>query len=336
MGKYLFDILNENEEFKIKVLTRRHKGVKFSEFIDRVSYLPKAFFIPYYNYLRKLKDLNEFDYIILNGVPSTIIGSWCLPRSLWEKCIVYIHGTELENYQRQSLFSKNTLYKNYFPLIKASGKIVFCSKFLMDKFKENGVVGDFVTISNFIDKNTFYKIDDYPRKNILLSVGRITKTKGYDLMLDDFKELINKGYDYKWWIIGEGPYKKSLEFKIKNLKLSKHVLLLGKKPIEQLNRYYSQAKLFWLYSESESFGLSYLEANMCGIPFIAKKIPGLEEIRNNEVNSYYRENYGSFSDFIDFLESEDEKQQKELEIITFARQFSKQKFEEKWLDLLSK
>ncbi|PGS56023.1 glycosyltransferase family 4 protein [Bacillus sp. AFS041924] len=334
MAKYLFEILINQKNINVNLITRKHKSITELTNITRISYIPKLFFLPYYFHLKKI-DLDKYNYIILNGFPSTIIGSLCIPRSLWAKCIVYIHGTELENFNSKNELIKRSFYKNYFSILRKSKYVVFCSEFLMNKFTKKNIYGNFICIPNFIDHKKFYKKyqTGYEDK-ILLSVGRIIKEKGYSLMLDDFKELRDKKFNYKWWIIGDGPYKQELQKKIKEFNLSDDIIFLGNVPNEKLINYYSKASIYWSYSQFESFGLTFLEANACGIPFLAKDIEGIKHFRIDNVNSYYRENYKLLSDFITYYESR--KKVDIDEIIKSSLRFNKDNFQKKWLNLLSK
>ncbi|MBD1221302.1 glycosyltransferase [Virgibacillus halodenitrificans] len=61
----------------------------------------------------------------------------------------------------------------------------------------------------------------------LLSVSRLDPNKGLDLAIDALKILLNKGYDIKWFILGDGNYRKELENKISENGLLKNFILLG-------------------------------------------------------------------------------------------------------------
>ena len=66
---------------------------------------------------------------------------------------------------------------------------------------------------------------------------------------------------------------------VKDKNLNNNVTFLGKIRREELPWYYSSSNLLWLLSrrESESFGLVFTEAQMCGLPVLALKISGVVE-----------------------------------------------------------
>ena len=53
------------------------------------------------------------------------------------------------------------------------------------------------------------------REIILLTVGRLIESKGYDLALQACKVLKEKNFPIKWYVIGEGNQRKNIEQKMK-------------------------------------------------------------------------------------------------------------------------
>ena len=73
----------------------------------------------------------------------------------------------------------------------------------------------------------------YPREYrnesgvILLSIGRLTKLKGFNLAIEAAKLLKEKGIKFKWFILGDGELQSELEKQIEKLNVSDCVELLG-------------------------------------------------------------------------------------------------------------
>lgn len=62
----------------------------------------------------------------------------------------------------------------------------------------------------------------------IVSVGRLeVNIKGYDLVVSVANRLSNEGYDFKWYILGEGSGRAWLEEKIKEYSLQSKLILLG-------------------------------------------------------------------------------------------------------------
>jgi N-acetyl-alpha-D-glucosaminyl L-malate synthase BshA len=82
-------------------------------------------------------------------------------------------------------------------------------------------------------------------------------------------------------MVGDGPDRPAAEEEARRLKVSDGVAFLGK--IDEVAPLLAAAHVFLLPSESESFGLSALEALACGVPVVASRVGGLPElIRDGE------------------------------------------------------
>ena len=62
---------------------------------------------------------------------------------------------------------------------------------------------------------------------IILSIGRLTELKGFDMAIESAYLLKNKGIKFSWFILGQGELKKDLEELIKKYDVQDCVKLLG-------------------------------------------------------------------------------------------------------------
>jgi phosphatidylinositol alpha-1,6-mannosyltransferase len=112
-------------------------------------------------------------------------------------------------------------------------------------------------------------------KKVIVSVGRLVHRKGQDVLIAAMPEIIKSIDDVHLLLIGEGPYKKELEKRIKNLGLENRVTFLGRVQYTDLPRYICVGDVFAMPSRSrlaglevEGLGIVYLEASACGLPVI--------------------------------------------------------------------
>jgi len=107
------------------------------------------------------------------------------------------------------------------------------------------------------------------RKNIVLSVGRLIKSKHHDTLIRLFAQ-INK-QDWKLVIVGYDHLKQKnmvrLKKLIKDLGVEDRVILAGKQ--RQIERFYLQSKIFAFTSSSEGFPNVIGEAMSSGIPVVS-------------------------------------------------------------------
>ncbi|MEO0211011.1 MAG: glycosyltransferase family 4 protein [candidate division WOR-3 bacterium] len=105
-------------------------------------------------------------------------------------------------------------------------------------------------------------------RRIVLFSGIMTGRKGEKELIRAFAFL--KGEE-RLIMIGYGPREHEARTLISELGLSERITLVGPVPRERMTLYYNAADLFALPSHSEGFALSYMEAMLCGTPFLADK-----------------------------------------------------------------
>ena len=123
------------------------------------------------------------------------------------------------------------------------------------------------------------------KRNIILSAGRLTEQKGFDLLIEVAKIVLEKNENWKWYILGDGEDKEKLEEKIQKYGLQNKLILKGS--VRDIDIYYDQAAMFVLTSRYEGFGLVLTEAKQKYLPCISFECPaGPAEIIMNSINGY--------------------------------------------------
>ena len=105
------------------------------------------------------------------------------------------------------------------------------------------------------------------REPFILSVGRLTKQKRFDVLIDAFKIFVKETPHWRLIIAGEGPLRKVLQKKISDLNLHNQVKLIGN--ISDLAPLYKSCGIFTLSSDYEGFPTVLLEAASYGCPIVA-------------------------------------------------------------------
>jgi phosphatidylinositol alpha-1,6-mannosyltransferase len=120
-----------------------------------------------------------------------------------------------------------------------------------------------------------------PDELLLLTVGRLQRRKGHDLVLRALAGLEN-GLQLRYLIIGDGEERPRLERMVVDLKLGDRVRFAGVVPGEVLPVYYAAADIFVHPNridgiDIEGFGIVFLEAAASEVPVIAGTSGGTPE-----------------------------------------------------------
>ncbi|MEQ8583495.1 MAG: glycosyltransferase family 4 protein [Marinoscillum sp.] len=108
-------------------------------------------------------------------------------------------------------------------------------------------------------------------------VGRLTPQKSPATFLDIARELTSLGYDFHYFIMGDGYLRSELEENVKTSNFSDRVTFTGFLERTRLLQKLNEMDLLVMPSASEPFGLVALEAIMKKIPVAAAKGSGVGE-----------------------------------------------------------
>ena len=121
----------------------------------------------------------------------------------------------------------------------------------------------------------------------LISVGRLSREKGYEDLLDVFKLIHQEEPSWRLDIIGDGAQKNLLGDRIFNEGLKECVTLHGFQDKTFINNLLSKSSIYLMTSVTESFGIVLIEAMSYGLPCVAfDSAEGATELIHDGVNGY--------------------------------------------------
>jgi glycosyltransferase involved in cell wall biosynthesis len=167
---------------------------------------------------------------------------------------------------------------------KKVDRFISLTEFGKQQFIKGGILERKIAVKpNFVED---INILNKEKQNYYLFVGRISKEKGLETLLESWRKISgNIGYELK--IIGDGPLKNELEQKYET---NNRIKFLGELPREEVFNYISTAKYVVVPSICyESFGMVAIEAFSACTPVIASKIGALESIVTNNINGFHFE-----------------------------------------------
>ena len=131
-------------------------------------------------------------------------------------------------------------------------------------------------------------------QKIILFAHRLSKRKGAHYLPEILEKIAdaklrnnaNDAKDFVLIVIGDGPERKDLEFRIQNLGLTSSVRFLGWVPQDKMADYFAIADVFIMSSEEEGFPHVLLESMAAGISFVAFDVGGVKEIIPKKMERY--------------------------------------------------
>lgn len=176
----------------------------------------------------------------------------------------------------KNLKEEQTAYNKY-------DKVVCVSRSVDDIMRKAYGLKNTLTIYNPLDRESIISLGeqqssfeiDKSNYNIV-SVGRYTKQKGYDLLLPVIAKVRVAHPNVHLWLIGEGAERTALEQQAAELGIAEHVTFTGflKNPYALM----SKMDLFVCSSRAEGFSLVIAESLILGVPVISMNCSGPNEL----------------------------------------------------------
>lgn len=247
-------------------------------------------------FLKKYKEISKKEYdiaIAFNGFDNN--ADLIVPMVKAKKKVIWVHN------DFYNVIKNSTFPYIYFIMYKLMGRkfkyfdeiIIVCeevaknfNKLYKNKYQNKiKIINNLIDVDEIIEKGNEKSKFDLGSNFKIISTGRLCKAKNFELLIKMQYLLSKNGYKTKTFIIGAGKKEKSLNKKIKKLKLENMVILLGK----QINPYsiMRQADLYVSTSYYESFANTILESLVLGVPVVATNTSGANNIAQNIVPKGY-------------------------------------------------
>lgn len=265
----IFWILSERKKIEKLFLYRKFKSL--------CRLLKEKLIVRYPNiFITDLKNKNyDVEIAFLEGESTVLLAN----RNTKAKKIAWVH-IDLEKHR---VLDKKTEKEAYIKM----DQIICVSKQATNSIKKMypTLEKKVKTIYNPIPKEEIIKLS-LKEKNVLkkdkiniVTVGRLTSQKGYDILLQAHNKLLKEGYDYNLYILGKGLDEEKLRKYIEVNFIEKNTFLLGF--MENPYPYIAEADIYVSSSRYEGYPLVVCEAICLGKPIIATDCTGPTEILEN-------------------------------------------------------
>lgn len=130
----------------------------------------------------------------------------------------------------------------------------------------------------------------YEKKNgttIFVTVGRMVQPKGYDLAVEAAEVLWQRGLSFRWYLVGDGPERSTIEKLIDGYNLREYVVCVGAK--ENPYPYIRNADIYVQTSRFEGFCLTLSEARALCVPPVSTDFDVVHDQLRHEENGLIAE-----------------------------------------------
>lgn len=214
---------------------------------------------------------------------------------------------------------KNTARKISSSFCNSVDKVIVPTEKVKDlllfyKVKKNiSVIPTGIEFEKFSKNNyTFDTIQDLrtdigikEKDKVLLYIGRVSEEKNIAELFESLKSYLISKVDTKFVLVGDGPERNTLEQMAKQLGIDAYTIFVGEKQWDTIGMYYQLGDVFISASQSETQGLTYIEALASGLPVIAKADRCLDGVLQNNVNGYAFHSKEEFLEYVDHVLSND-------------------------------
>ncbi|MTI33088.1 glycosyltransferase family 4 protein [Xanthovirga aplysinae] len=277
-------LIGELDKRGIKNFVACRKGSPFEDFCRENHIAYRAFsFRNQFDFstilgIKKYCKENEIDLIHMHAPSSH--GAGVLSHLFGNK-VPLVLSRRVDFPVKRSLFSRFKYnYEGIEKIICVSEKIKkITSEAIQDK-KKVTTVHSGIDLDKFSQANNTLSLrEKYHIKKEELIIGQIAALaphKGYYTFIDTAELLLKQGLKAKFFIIGDGASKASIEKYIAEKNLQEHFVLTGF--LNNIPTILPQLDIFMLTSEMEGLGTSILDAMACRVPVVTTRAGGIPEI----------------------------------------------------------
>ena len=262
-------------------LSRDNNSVNYHNV--RVTAYPLLRYPPYALSLatRMLEVQEEFDIDVFHvhyAIPHAV--SAFLARSMSGgrlRCITTLHGTDITIVGADKSYARPTRFA-----IEQSNAVTAVSQFLANETKTRfAVEKDIEVIPNFVDTDKYIPgsggryYERSEEERVIVHTSNFRPVKRVADVVRAFS-IIHKQIPARLILVGDGPDREHAMAIAADTGCLDQVEHLGN--LESTETVLADADLFLLASETESFGLSMLEAMSCGVPCVSTHVGGVHEV----------------------------------------------------------
>lgn len=297
--KQLFSIIDglDKNKYLVYLATsdRGHLKQKFTQLSNvKLKFVPSlvreinpildicAFFQLYF-FIRR----NNFDIVHTHSPKASFLGRWAAYFAGVGNIIYTVHGWPFHKYMNKFAYGLYLFLERL--TARITDKIIVVSRADLNLgIREKVAVAEKFSLVHYgIDVEKFNEVfisrngRIIKQEHCLSTVSALKPQKNIFYFLKLCRYLVDKGFNVKFNIIGDGPLHNRIVAKINKLGLGKYVTLCGW--VEDISVILKKTDIFILTSLWEGLPIAVIEAIISGVPIMVSNTPGLSDIVTKDV-----------------------------------------------------
>jgi len=249
------------------------KNLHFWRKIEVLEWLFKA----QYHYRKMLRE-NNYDLAhAFFGFPTAYL---CLRSANKLPYIISLRGSDVPGKHARLKLDYKILAPVFKAIWKKASALVACSQGLKDRAQQFMPSAAIDVITNGIDLDMFHPAqnDKAQQELKLLTVGRLSVTKRFEMLIDAVEILHKAGRNLHLTIAGGGAMLDGLKQIVSQKNLSNIIDVKGRIEFDLMPDLYRQNDIFVSASMQEGMSNAMLEAMASGLPIITTRCEGVDEL----------------------------------------------------------
>ncbi len=224
--------------------------------------------------------LRENDYDLAHAFFGFPTGWLCYRSANKLPYIISLRGSDVPGEHARLKLDYKILGPVFSAIWKKAAALLACSEGLKDralKFMPSAAID---VIPNGVDLQRFNPSETTQESQTLrlLTVGRLSVTKRVEILIDAIDILSRQGCKVHFKIVGGGQTQPKLKQIVNEKNLDNIIELTGRIDAEDMPKIYRQNDIFISASKLEGMSNAMLEAMASGLPIIATRCEGTEEL----------------------------------------------------------
>jgi len=224
--------------------------------------------------------LRENDYDLAHAFFGFPTGWLCYRRSHKLPYIISLRGSDVPGEHARLKLDYKILGPAFRAIWKKASSLVACSEGLKNRALNFMPSASIDVIPNGVDLERFSPSETAAEtQNLrLLTVGRLSVTKRVEILIDAVDILSSQGCQILLKIVGGGQMQQKLKQIVNEKNLDNIIEITGRIDAEDMPEVYRQNDIFISASKLEGMSNAMLEAMASGLPIIAARCEGTEEL----------------------------------------------------------